>query len=173
MLGCLDLLGIFMVKNLKLHFANSLLAGAAMLPAFAFGQDTPQTAPQKSMSVRDASILLQKANRVAEDLLMAAIVGSTSSTGKVIAGTSIVDVGLTKASCEKLKDELPYMVNLETYKAAQAVMVNAGHLTPALAAQNLKTQTDFLQIAESLAPKITNTCNTLGVTLDLGLHHNK
>ena len=161
-----------MEKNLKLHFANALLAGAAMLPALAFGQDTPPTAPQKSISIRDASILLQKANRAAEDLVMAGLVGSISSSGKVTAGTSTVDAGLSKTACEKLKDQLPFMVNLDTYKAAQAVMIDAGHLTPARAAQNLKTQTDFLQIAESLAPQITNTCNTLGVTGVLGLQLN-
>lgn len=123
------------------------------------------------MTVRDASTLLQKANRAADDLAMAGIVNSISSSGKIVAGTSTVEVGLTKANCEKLKDQLPFLVDLETYKAAQAIMTGAGHLTAERATQNLRTQIDLLQVAKSQAPQLSKACTDLGVTEFLGLHH--
>lgn len=156
------IIGVTMGKNLKSLFTNALLAGAASFPAFAFAQETPPPAPIK-MTVRDASIIIRDANRAAQDLAMAGIINSLSSTGKVIAGTSTVDVGLSAATCEKIKAQQSSMVSLETYQAAQKIMIASGHLTEERAEQNLKTQSDFLQIAQNRAPMVAKACDDLGV----------
>ena len=168
----------FMIKIVRDFFASTAIAGSMCAHSVALAEpiDASAKTPASSasspiqMSVREASIIIQTANRAADTLAIAGIVASMSPNEKITIGSASVENGLSKDACQKIKDLQSSMVNLETYKAAQQIMMASGHLTIERATRDLKVQSDLLEIAETLSPLVTRTCEELGIKNVLGLN---
>lgn len=115
------------------------------------------------MTASAAKALIQRSNRLMDDMAIMGIIGAFNTNTDVKIDSGTYAIGLSKEKCEKLKADNLFAIDLDTYQQAQKVLVSSGQLTTEQAGRDFRTQVAFLKIAESRASAIASTCNELGV----------
>lgn len=124
---------------------------------------TPTSPTAHNLSVRQASEIIIKANRAADDAIILGIIGITTPPSKLNLGNgSSVDIGITRESCEKVRASQTGAVAIDQYKQAQEVLISAGHLSRKEAERSLELQTSLQATLAQHKPQIDKACSDVG-----------
>lgn len=159
---------------LKKLFTQSALVGALSLTSSAIYAQTAPSAPsepsssassatKRELSVLEAQDIIRNANAAAIDLYALGVVGAFNPTGIINTGVGKIDIGIKKQDCETAIKNREKIIDMDTYKSAQNVLIEAGTLTETNAAKQFQAQSKALKLLEAQSPAVNKACETFGV----------
>jgi hypothetical protein len=110
-----------------------------------------------------AGELILKANRAADTWVVASLAHSFNPNSSVTIDNRQVALGLTPESCTRLKESSRFLVDLDTYKAAQDLLIQLGNLPPERAARQFRDQSEMMDVFFKSANNIIQHCKTQGI----------
>ena len=148
--------------------AKQLLTSAAIVVAGAFisadASNAQETAKEVTkITADDAAKIIYKSNKFVVDLAMMGIVSAFNSPAKIKTPSGSTDVGVSATKCAQIIEDRKFMIDLDSYKLLQDLLVDSGRLTKEKAAVDFKTHSEFYQVAMSRAPSVVKDCETVGV----------
>jgi hypothetical protein len=144
---------------------SKLLATAALVATTGLAGANPARPDEKpALTIDTARTLILRANRAADDWTVAGLTNSFNPNSSVTIDNRQVALGLTPESCTRLKESSRFLVDLDTYKAAQDLLVQSGNLPKEKAERQYKIQSEMMDVFYASANNIIDSCKAHGVT---------
>ena len=156
-------------RFLGLAMTNSNVIAATVLAAGVGLSGNTLSEPLKlphsteELTAEKASIIIRQADRAVFDWMTAGLTQAFNPNANIIINNRKEPLGLTPDTCKKLSENSRFLVDMDTYKKAQNLLISSGALNPERAATQLKTQSELMDMFFSSAKDIIQDCKTKGI----------